>query len=178
MQGLLRLEKAKEATLAGSCLYDGKNVSYSVGKSGTGPIRQAVSVDGDDSYLPTKETEDSERLSHLPKVELARDGAQVGLQCQTLLEARDKGLRCSEVPPPSRGERAGGAQSRRENIVSVGESQKTQQPKHTTDPGQPGCQHNCLCGCQGARCRFWKKYLPGLALPGRPACHARGGGGC
>lgn len=94
-------------------------------------------------------------------------------------EARGKALRYSAASSPSRGVRAGGAQPSRENIVSVGESQKRQQPKHTGQtPASPGCQHNCLCGCQGARCRFWKKYLPGLALPGRPACHARRGGGC
>ena len=52
--------------------------------------------------------------------------------------------------------------------MSVGGSQ--QQPKHTTDPGQPRLPAQLLCGCQGARCSFWKKYLPGLALRGRPAC--------
>lgn len=65
-----------------------------------------VYVNGDDSYFPAEETEDTERLSHLPKVKLARQEAQVGLQVSALVgrrEARDKALRCSEVPRPLEG---------------------------------------------------------------------------
>ena len=91
--------------------------------------------------------------------------------------AETSGAVRSPQPRPRPLEGGGGrGRPSRENAVSAGESPKRQQPKHTADPGQPRLPAQLLCACQGARCRFWKKYLPGLALSGRPACHARGGG--
>ena len=81
LQRLWRLEKAKEATRVGGfhveweeCKICSWKVRYRLDQTG-----RLVYVDGDDSYFPAEDTEDSEQLSHLPKVKLARDGAQVGL---------------------------------------------------------------------------------------------------
>lgn len=104
----------------------------------------------------------------------------MGLQRQTPLRGRGQSPQELGGPPSpalalSRGEEGGAGPAERtpclRERVRRGSSLNTRQT-----PAGPGCQHNCLCACQGARCRFWKKYLPGLALPGRPACHARGGG--
>lgn len=58
-----------------------------------------VYEDGDDSYFPIEETEDSEWLSHLPNIKLAGDGAQVDLSVKPCWEERGKTFRCSEAPP-------------------------------------------------------------------------------
>lgn len=47
----------------------------------------------------SEETEDSEMLAYLPKVKLARDGAQVGLGINLCCQAGGRALRRSEDPP-------------------------------------------------------------------------------
>lgn len=69
------------------------NVRYRLDQTG-----RLVYVDGNDSCFPDEDTEASEQLSHLPKVKLARDGAQVGLGVKPCWEVRGKTLRCSELP--------------------------------------------------------------------------------
>lgn len=115
-------------------------------------------------------------LAYLPKVKLARDGAQVGLGINLCFEAGGRALRRSEdlplpcpSPPPSQRVKAGGAQPRRENIVSGEGSQKRQQPKHTTDPGQPRLPAQLLVCLPRSQMPLLEKISSWLGTPW-PAC--------
>lgn len=73
-------------------------------------------------------------------------------------EARDKALRCSEAPQPPGGEG-------RENMVSAGGSQKRQQPKHTTDPGQPRLPTQLLVRLPRSQMPLLEKISSWLGTP-------------